>query len=177
MKNELHFSNSTQHDMTFEDVVSHMEQFIASSPDAAYLLSIGTDAQVYPGETEFATGIILRRIKNDCGQGAWCAIHKQSIKRPIHSLHEKISLETSMSQHVASHFTPDVIERFVDILIPYIDQGAQFDGPEIHLDIGERGLTRSYIQEMVSRIKAMGLEARIKPDAYAASNFADRYVR
>ena len=47
---------------------------------------------------------------------------------------------------------------------------------EIHVDIGEKGETRSMIQELVGMIRANNFEAKTKPDSYAASKVADRHV-
>ena len=47
---------------------------------------------------------------------------------------------------------------------------------EIHADIGEKGETRTMIQEVVGMIRANNFEARTKPESYAASNVADRHV-
>ena len=48
---------------------------------------------------------------------------------------------------------------------------------EIHLDIGNDGLTKEFILDMTMKIQAMGLTAKIKPDAYAAFSYANRYTK
>lgn len=50
---------------------------------------------------------------------------------------------------------------------------------EGHLDIGAgaRNKTRQFVKEMVARIESMGLEPKIKPDAFVASSYANRYTK
>jgi predicted RNase H-related nuclease YkuK (DUF458 family) len=48
---------------------------------------------------------------------------------------------------------------------------------EIHLDIGPDGETRDLIREIVGMVMGSGFNAKIKPDAYAASSVADRYTK
>ncbi|MCY9401673.1 ribonuclease H-like YkuK family protein, partial [Bacillus haynesii] len=48
---------------------------------------------------------------------------------------------------------------------------------EVHLDIGKKGMTKDLIQEMTGRITSMGICAKIKPDSYTASSYANRYTK
>jgi hypothetical protein len=92
------------------------------------------------------------------------------------SLHEKISMETTLSQELAYAFTSVYLAELAEILIPYSDEGADLTF-EIHLDIGRKGVTKDLIQEMTGRIQAMGLEAKIKPDSYTAFSYANRFTK
>ena len=46
----------------------------------------------------------------------------------------------------------------------------------IHADVGEGGKTKDMIKEVVGLIKSNGFEAKIKPEAFAASVVADRFT-
>lgn len=50
---------------------------------------------------------------------------------------------------------------------------------EGHIDIGSgnRNKTRIFVEEMVSRIEAMGIEPKIKPESFVASTYANRYTK
>ncbi|RCK10877.1 antirepressor AbbA [Bacillus licheniformis] len=56
------------------------------------------------------------------------------------------------------------------------DEGADLT-LEVHLDIGKKGMTKDLIQEMTGRITSMGICAKIKPDSYTASSYANRYTK
>jgi uncharacterized protein len=172
MSNPETFYNLSESDMTFEQVVERLIAFMKKDPRAIYTLSIGTDSHVHQKETRFISAIHLHRK----GRGAWGCLKNVTIRRPILSLREKISHETALSQEIACMFTSDVIDQFSTILLPYIDEGADLN-VEIHLDIGRKGLTKELIQEMVGRITSMGLEAKIKPDSYCASSYANKYTK
>ena len=45
---------------------------------------------------------------------------------------------------------------------------------EAHIDIGTKGETRKLIREMVGYFEGSGIDAKIKPDSFVASSYADR---
>ncbi|WP_373284205.1 ribonuclease H-like YkuK family protein [Priestia taiwanensis] len=166
------FYNLSMCNMSFEDVFGQICTFMKKDPRQNYRLSIGTDSKVHTRFTRFITAIHIHRI----GNGAWGCLRPIVIKREVMSLREKIHLETMYSQEIAYLFTPERTSELIEIIYPYKKEGGNFT-MEIHLDIGQYGLTREFIQEATSRITAMGITAKIKPDAYAASSYANRYTR
>src|SRR3990172_4714578 len=48
---------------------------------------------------------------------------------------------------------------------------------EIHLDVGERGETRTIIREVIGMVTGSGFAAVTKPDAYGASKVADKHSK
>ncbi|MBO8178532.1 ribonuclease H-like YkuK family protein [Aeribacillus pallidus] len=170
--NSYNFTNTSDGVMTFDVVFQKIQSFILQDPTACYVLSIGSDSQTYQKETRFITAIHLHRK----GKGAWGCIRKLIIPRPIDSIREKISLETSLSQEIAYLFTDDHLLSLSELIVPYEKKGASLT-IEIHLDIGRKGLTKELIQDMVGRITAMGMDARIKPESYTAFSYANRYTR
>lgn len=158
--------------MDFELVLTRMKDFMNKDPRSRYVLSIGTDSHVHQTETRFITAIHLHRV----GKGAWGCLRNYNVKRPIKSIREKISLETALSQEVTYLFSPEDLADLTEIILPYADEGADLT-IEIHLDIGTRGATKELIQDMTGRITAMGLEAKIKPESYAAFSYANRYTK
>ena len=168
------FRNLTHRHMTFEQMFAHVKTFMTKDPQANYVLMFGTDSQVYQTKTIFITGIVIQRV----GHRAWVCIRKIVYPRAIENLHEKISIETSLTEQVASLFDEDKKTELVNIVLPFIYQGATFR-VEGHLDIGKekRNKTREFVNEMVGRIEALGIEAKIKPHSIAASGLANRYTR
>ncbi|MDF0725376.1 ribonuclease H-like YkuK family protein [Cytobacillus sp. S13-E01] len=172
MSETFTFYNVTEGNMDFETVINRLKDFIMKDPRARYRLSIGTDSQVHQDETRFITAIHLHRV----GKGAWGCLKNYCILRPIKSVREKISLETSFSQEIAYMFTTEYLMELTDLILPYAEVGADLT-LEIHLDIGKKGVTKDLISDMTGRINAMGLEAKIKPDSYAAFSYANRYTK
>lgn len=171
MNDTMVFKNQTQNNMSFEEVFTHIADFIKNEPENQYVLAIGTDSQVRH-KTHFITAIHIHRV----GKGVWACYKEFVINRHIDSVKEKISMETTLSQEVAFLFTPEKISQLIEPLIPYADKGADFKF-EVHIDIGRNGLTKYLIQEMVGRIYGMGIQARIKPDSYCASCYANKYTK
>jgi predicted RNase H-related nuclease YkuK (DUF458 family) len=172
MNESFTFYNVSEKQMTFPVVIERIKGFIQKDPRSEYVLSIGSDSHVHQSETKFITAIHLHRK----GKGAWGCLKNYCVKRPVFSVREKISIETTLSQEVAYLFTSKYLVDLSDLLIPFTDEGADLLF-EIHLDIGRKGMTKELIQEMTGRIEAMGIEAKIKPDSYAAFSYANRYTR
>lgn len=158
--------------MEFDDVFARIYNFMKADPRNVYRLSIGTDSQAHGNDTRFITAVHLHRM----GKGAWGCLRNEVIHRKLGSLREKISLETHLSQEIACLFTPEYMSDLLELIYPYRNEGAHLI-MEIHLDIGNHGLTKEFILDMTERVRAMGLTAKIKPDAYAASSYANRYTK
>ncbi|MED4403774.1 ribonuclease H-like YkuK family protein [Metabacillus fastidiosus] len=172
MGENVTFYNISESQMSFDTVNERLQSFILQDPRSEYILSIGTDSHVHQRETRFITAIHMHRV----GKGAWGCLRNYYVDRPIFSVREKISTETALSQEIAAHMISDYLIGLSDLLIPYTDEGADLVF-EIHLDIGKKGITKDLIHEMTGRIRAMGIEAKIKPDSYAASSYANRYTK
>jgi uncharacterized protein len=144
------------------------------NPRGNYRLMVGTDSQVHCNRTIFITGIV---IQNE-GKGAWACIRKNIIPRKMLHLHERISYETSLTEEIVSLFTTERKNEMISIVLPYVYQGATFT-MEGHLDIGagKRNKTREFVNEMVTRMESIGVEPKIKPDAFVASSYANRYTK
>lgn len=165
------FYNPSTQNMSIEEVVQHIREFIKKDPTATYRLSIGTDSHVHRRVTRFITAIHIHRV----GKGAWGCLKNYTVNRRVTSLKEKISTETTLSQEVAYAFISGYLEELAELVLPFEEEGASLQF-EIHLDIGKKGLTKNLIKDMTERIDAMGVEVKIKPDSYAASSYAHRYT-
>lgn len=173
---EPRFHNTTQTNMTPEDVKRHVLRFMAQDPRAAYHFIIGTDSHVHRGYTKFVTGIVIHRL----GKSAWACYRQAVVPREVRSIREKLALETSFSQQVAAIFDEDTVRGMEELLLPYVYQGAMLD-MFIDIDAGTEPIinkTSLYVQEMVKRVEAMGhYLARVKPEACVASAYANRYTK
>lgn len=175
MIHEQVFRNVSEQNMTLDEVFERIRRFMGIDARAAYQLVIGTDAQAYGGYTKFVTSIVIFRP----GRGAWFCYRQVIIPRKIMSLQEKLSLETTYSQEVAAYFDFAKRAELEDIVLPHVYQGAKLD-LFIDIDAGtdeKRNRTSAYAAEMVGRIEAMGLSARVKPEAIAASSISNRFTK
>lgn len=170
---ETTFRNMSEQNLEFSDVMERIERFIAQDPRAVYDLVITTDAQTHSGHTKFVSYIVVYRV----GRGAWLCSRQIILPREIYSVQEKLSLETSYSQEIAAQFGYAERGLLEDIIVPYIDQGADI---RFIVDIdggsGVKNKTAAYLAEMVGRIEAMGLIARVKPESVMVS-IADRETK
>lgn len=168
------FQNLSQKNMSFEQVFENIVQFMEKDPIGNFRLMFGTDSHVHSSYTKFITGIVIQRES----KGAWACIRKSIIPRKMTNLHERISYETSLTEEVVALFTEEKKEQLIDIILPNIYKGASFS-IEGHIDIGagRKNKTRIFVKEMVNRMEAMGVEAKIKPEAFVASSYANRYTK
>ncbi len=177
MKNQIdheRFHNLQESGMTFSEVFNRIIHFMKLNPCGNFRLMVGTDSQVHETKTVFITGIV---IQNE-GKGAWACIRKFIVYRRMNYLHERISLETSLTEEIVSLFSEEKINEMIEIVLPNIYQGATFK-LEGHLDIGsgKRNKTREFVEEMVMRIGLTGFEPKIKPEAFVASSYANRFTK
>ncbi|KKW31651.1 MAG: hypothetical protein UY75_C0003G0014, partial [Parcubacteria group bacterium GW2011_GWC2_52_8c] len=47
---------------------------------------------------------------------------------------------------------------------------------QIHIDVGEKGLSRTFVDEVVGMIRGFNFTAVIKPSSFGASVVADRHT-
>ncbi|MGG3467616.1 ribonuclease H-like YkuK family protein [Neobacillus pocheonensis] len=172
--NHHSFQNLQENGMSFEQVFDRIIEFMKINPNGNYRLMVGTDSQVHRSQTIFITGIV---IQNE-GNGVWACIRKVIVPRKMTHLHERISLELSLTEEIVSLFTEERKNDLINIVLPFLYQGATFT-MEGHIDIGagKRNKTSEFVKEMVTRIESMGVEPKIKPDAFVASSYANRYTK
>ena len=168
------FKNLRESNMSFEEVFSRIIKFMKLNPSGNFRLMVGTDSQVHEAKTIFITGIVIQNK----GKGVWACIREVIIPRKMNFLRERISFETSLTEEIVSMFTEERKSQMIDIVLPYLYQGASFK-LEGHLDIGagKRNKTREFVEEMAARIGSMGFEPKIKPDAFVASSYANRFTK
>ncbi|SOC40683.1 ribonuclease H-like YkuK family protein [Ureibacillus acetophenoni] len=174
MENNSTFQNLSDKRMSFDQVFRHIIQFMEKDPTGNFRLMFGTDSQVHGRLTKFITGIVIQQER----KGVWACFRKVIVHRKMTNLHERISYETSLTEEVVSLFTREKKDQLIDIVLPHIYKGASFT-IEGHIDIGSgnRNKTRIFVNEMISRMKSIGLEAKIKPHSFVASSYANRFTK
>lgn len=151
----------------FLQVVEDVVAFVSEDASCKYSVVVGTDsdelvqANGHAGIADFVSVITVHRIGKH-GRYFWKKI--PSIK--TFDRHDRMLKE--------AYYSLELAQRVVAYLRKRLN-GQLYDF-EIHLDIGHNGPTKSMIQEIVGMITGNGFTARIKPESYAASKVADRYV-
>lgn len=157
------FVSPTYGPLELDQVIKRMCNFMAQ--EGNYRIIVGTDSQLLINTTLFVSAIVVHRI----GRGGIYFYRKSYDSKP-YSIKERILTETSMSLTLASEILQLLAQ---DIIL--CEQYRQL--LEIHLDVGEKGLTREILNMVVGMVKGSGYVAHIKPDAFAASCVADKYTK
>ena len=155
------FCNCAGMKLNIGSVAQELIHFIKEDENRRYKIIVGSDSEGWGGrEVDFVTAIVIHRVGNG-GRYFWRRVELDR----FYTLRDRIIQEVLLSLEVAKGIL-SALKSF---------ESVKFDF-EIHVDVGENGETKSMIQEVVGMIRAYNFEARTKPESYAASNVADRYV-
>jgi predicted RNase H-related nuclease YkuK (DUF458 family) len=122
-------------------------------------ICVGTDSEVRTAYTKFATVIVFLRE----GAGGFMFLRKTNRSGRV-SLKQRMIQEVSISIEVAYELAPLLKRHGVPM--------------EVHADINPdpRYLSSQAFKEAMGYIKGMGFTFKAKPDAFASSCCADRFV-
>ncbi len=166
----MRFFNTVQKNMSFADVVASIRYFIKMNPDSKYKLAVGTDSQSKDKFNCFATGIYIHRE----GQGAWGCVCKRIHNRKYVSIRDRITKETELTYEMVNMLNLELMPSLYDFVAKYPSFDCRL---EAHIDVGTKGETRKLIREMTGYFEGMGVDAKIKPEAFVASSYANRYSK
>lgn len=144
-----------------EPIKNAVEQSIIKETQEGYKLKvcIGTDSQVLNGVVEFATVIVFLREK----RGGFMFIENSQLHQKV-SLKERMILEVGRSVDIAYQLCETLDKYHVEL--------------EVHADINTDANFKSNValKEAMGYIKGMGFVFKAKPDAFASSSVADKFV-
>lgn len=163
MSEDTVFNSPSDGPLTFREVLTQLEVVLGGDEGARSLIIIGSDSQLHDHTANFVTALIAVR-PNWGGRYFW---RKESRTR-MRTLRERIYHEAMLSITLAQLVRSSLRER---LSLLSLDERV-----EVHVDVGEKGLTRDLIKEVVGMVKGNGFMARIKPDAFGASTVADRHT-
>ena len=159
------FNSPTKGELTVEEVITNVADFVEEDPGSYYRLVIGTDSQTKSmagqSQIDYVTAVVVHRK----GRGAryfW----KKEKKNKVPVLRDKIYTETLLSLSCAQELVP---------LLRKAVSPAKYDF-EIHIDVGPIGPTRDMIKEVVGMVSGNGFIAKTKPEAWGASSVADKHT-
>jgi len=164
------FNSSYGPKFAVPQVAKEISSFMRAEPLFRYKVTIGSDSErLAGGRADFVSAIVVHRVGNG-GRYFW---RRLELDR-FHTLRDRILKEVFLSLDLGKEVLIELRKLSVSdgpgaAVVPQWDF-------EIHVDVGENGETKAMIQEVVGMIRAHNFEAIVKPDSYAASNVADRYV-
>jgi predicted RNase H-related nuclease YkuK (DUF458 family) len=164
MKTKDIFCSPTKGRMKLAKVAREISNFINQDSQSRYRLIVGTDSNG-DKKADFVTAIIVYRI----GRGGRYFWKKTNGNKIYHTLRDRIYKEVSLSLEIAQ----DILGQLGSSLKNSDEPNYDF---QIHIDVGQKGPTREMIKEVVGMVRGNGFKAKIKPESYAASNIADKYV-
>jgi len=158
------FFNPTRGNLSFKEVVDEILSFISEKPEKFYDIIVGCDSSSGE-EPNFPVAIVILR-KGEGGRFFLKKIHYKNKK--FYNFKQRILEEVLLSCQLALNLRETLNENI---------EGKNFNYQfrYIHADIGENGLTKEMIKEVIGLIRGNGFEAKIKPESFAASVVADRY--
>lgn len=164
MNTQPRFYNETlgRH-ISFEELIEEIIRYIKEKPEKDYKITVGTDSNA-SNYANFVTAVSILRVGNG-GRYFWT--RSEAIFCP--TLRDRIFKEAIQSI------------TFVQELKSYLKEklGEEFfwnNQISVHIDVGERGPTKDFIEGVVGMVKGYGFEAVIKPDAFCAFVVADRHT-
>ena len=155
------FFNILGAELSLGEVVRAIYDFVNLKPKRKYKIIIGTDSSAR-NEVALITAITIWRVGNG-GIHFWT---KSEVMK-FHGLRERIYKEAIQSITLAQELRGRLKEKLGDEF---------FWDDQIHIDVGENGPTREFIDGVVGMVKGYGFDVQIKPNAFGASAVADRHT-
>lgn len=184
------FRNPTKGVMNFKKVIEELLDFRNEDPMPKYRIVIGTDSQEREKGVDFVSVVAIHRVGKG-GRYFWL----RSYDEQKFELRNRIYKEATMSlalahalleQELENNHIPIAVGKTIMEAIKELKQDSKnglnksiiFDNDlEIHIDIGNAGPTRAMIKEIVGMIRGSGFFVKIKPEAFAAANVADKHLQ
>jgi predicted RNase H-related nuclease YkuK (DUF458 family) len=154
------YNSPTYGELDYEGVIEKIASYIKEDAHFRYKVIVGTDSENRNGYAEFATAIIVHRI----GKGGLYFWNRKKLKNVV-AIADRISKETQFS-----------IELAWKIRDTFRHNGLSGYEPEVHLDVGQNGLTRDMIRWVTGMVLGSGFAFKIKPESFGATKVADRHA-
>jgi len=161
------FYNPTKGNLSLEETIREIVNYITEKPERFYDIIVGCDSP--SSETPYFPVVVVVLRK---GEGGRFFLKKITYKnRKFFNWHQRILEEVLLSIELALKMRENLSLKLKTITEP-LDYQFRY----IHADVGENGITKEMIKEIIGLIKGNGFEPKIKPESFAASVVADRYT-
>lgn len=160
---KIFLSTSRTGPLSLLEVMEEILAYIQEKPTHQYEIVIGSDSSgLSKRPIPIVTALTIRRVGNG---GRY--FYLRSTPRVFHHLRDRIYAETMSSITLAQ----ELRGRLRDTLGEDV-----FWSDQIHIDVGEEGLTRNIVDEVVGMVRGFNFTAVTKPGSYVASSVADRHT-
>ena len=162
-----YFFNTTSGNLKLGQAIKEIANYISEKPEKFYDIIVGCDSS--SGETpNFPVAIVILRK----GEGGRFFLKRISYKdKKFYNWKTRILEEVMLSCQLALYLKEQFEIKFENL--PGLRK--QYDFRYIHADVGENGITKDMIKEVVGLIRGNGFEPKLKPESFAASSVADRF--
>ena len=154
------FNSYTWGTLDYDSVVEKIADYIKEDTNFRYKIIVGTDSENRNGGTDFVTAIITHRV----GKGGVYFWARKRLYNVV-AIADRISKETQFS-----------IELAWKLRDTFRHNGLSAYEPEVHLDVGQGGLTRDMVRWVTGMVLGSGFEYKIKPESFGATKVADRHT-
>ncbi len=155
------FISPTKGELTLLEVIEDIKAYISEDTSRTYKLIVGSDSHPHYHRTCFVSAIIIHRESKG---GRY--FYKKHYEPKMKSIRQRIFYEASLSLALADEISTLLKKTLYDEL-----------PVEVHLDVGTKGETKDLVREVTGMIIGSGFQAKIKPDASAASKVADKHTK
>ena len=156
------FKNSRFDGLGYREVLDLVFEELALGA-GEYTLKIGTDSQVFQRGTIFVTGLVL-----SCdGVDVLACRGMYAMSEHLMEMRDKILKET------------EITSELIDEMYAYLGEVTDDFVLEIHADVGltDENETRFVVDEVLDVFSCYDCDVMVKPDAYVASGYANRYTK
>ncbi len=183
------FRNPTKGILSFQEIIKELSNYWNEDLTCDYKIVVGTDSEARESGVDFVSVVAIHRIGKG-GRYFWL----RSYDEQKLELRNRIYKEAILSLALAQALLEQELENNHNLIatgksimeaIKELEKnpGNGFNKSiilsnelEIHVDIGQNGPTRAMIKEIVGMIRGSGFDVKIKPDAFAAANVADKHL-
>jgi len=154
------FLSASYGPVSYDEMIANIAAFIREDTNYNYELIVGTDSEARGNAADFVSAVVVHRR----GKGGIYFWQKENLKN-VYVMADRIAKETQFS-----------IELAWKLRDTFHHNGLSGIEPEVHLDVGEKGLTRDMIKWVTGMVLGSGFRYKIKPDSYGATKVADRHT-
>lgn len=170
-------------------VINELINYKKENPEAKYKIVIGTDSEAKGKGLEFVCVIAVHRITKG-GRYFWSRVYDERSLDLRNRIYQEATISLALAGALLEkelelhNMKVDMSQSIVEIFRSLEKDSKRgfnkeiiFNNElEIHVDIGSNGPTKAMIKEIVGMVRGSGFYVKIKPEAFAAANVADKHL-
>lgn len=170
-------------------VINELINYKKEQPEARYKIVIGTDSETKEKGSEFVCVVAVHRITKG-GRYFWSRVYDERNLDLRNRIYQEATISLALAGALLEkelelhNMKVDMSQSIVEIFRSLEKDSKRgfnkeiiFNNElEIHVDIGSNGPTKAMIKEIVGMVRGSGFYVKIKPEAFAAANVADKHL-